>query len=324
MGVSHAPHRQGASAGAAPLPRVAALQPDRAGAGRGSAGRSVALPESPSARHLPHAQHSPPRVWGMCRLPHPASRLPTAWPTGAPQPEETAPSIFRPRLRAHGVGQRCQSHGEPPRGHCLGCSCGAQARAGTGHRALPGWHSGCGKGSPPVPAPAPVPDGSVQPLSVPAWGFTGLPSHSCGSFVKRSGMSMVGDAPPCPPATSPWPHRLTAAPAALDTAGLAPCWGGLIRGQDPSPGPHVREGGSVQGGARRGASRHRQPRPRGCPPRTYPRAAGALGRAGRSPSACAVPSCKSLPANDRDKNFNGNNRKQLLSSDRSSLTTGDV
>lgn len=116
------PPPRGASAGAAPSPRVAALQPDRAGAGRGSAGCSMALPESPSARHLPHAQHSLPWVRGMCHLPHPASRLPAAWPTGAPRPEETAPSIFRPRPRAHGAGQQCQSRGEPPRGCCLGCS----------------------------------------------------------------------------------------------------------------------------------------------------------------------------------------------------------
>lgn len=95
------PHPWAASAGAAPSARVAALQPDGAGAGRGSAGHSAALPESPSARHLPHTQHSPPWPWGMCRL-RPARRLPAAWCTRAPRPED----IFHPRLRAHGVGQR--------------------------------------------------------------------------------------------------------------------------------------------------------------------------------------------------------------------------
>lgn len=59
--------------------------------------------------------------------------------------------------------------------------------------------------------------------------------------------------------------------------------------------------------------------PRAVGPSTYRRAAGALGRGSQSPSAHTVPSCWSLRASDRDKDFNGNNRKQLLSSDRGCL-----
>ena len=65
--------------------------------------------------------------------------------------------------------------------------------------------------------------------------------------------------------------------------------------------------------------RRARAQPRAMGPCTSHRAAGALGRGGQSPSAHTVPSCRSLRASDRDKDFNGNNRKQLLSSDRGSL-----
>lgn len=50
--------------------RGAALQPDRAGAGRGSTGHSTELLKSPSACHRSHTQHSLPRAWGTSRLAH--------------------------------------------------------------------------------------------------------------------------------------------------------------------------------------------------------------------------------------------------------------
>lgn len=215
-------------------------------------------------------------------------------------------------------------------GLCLGRSWGAPTRPGTGRGVLPGWHGGCSEGSPPCPGlcprrprPAPLRTGTCGAMA-PGPGLRRAPQPlSCGSFAKRLGSSVVGDAPQRP---LPACHRppATQTTATLSSARLAPYRGGRWVGlsQDPGPGPHAREGGCVRGGARRRASRRRWPR--GRPPRTYPRAAGALGRGGRSPSARTVPSCKSLPANDRDKYFNGNNRKQLLSSDRGSLTTGDV
>lgn len=74
------PHLWGAIAGATPLSPVAAVQPDGARAGRGSAGRGAALPESPSARHLPTPsadRHAPPPpLWPLARCL--AHRSPTA------------------------------------------------------------------------------------------------------------------------------------------------------------------------------------------------------------------------------------------------------
>lgn len=96
-----APCPWGATAGAAPLLLMAALQLDRAGAGKGSSGHSTALPESPSTRWLPHTQHCLP--WA-----HPA------WNTRATQTEETVPFIFCPRPRAHGMRQQCWTCGELP------------------------------------------------------------------------------------------------------------------------------------------------------------------------------------------------------------------
>lgn len=144
-----------------------------------------------------------------------------------------------------------------------------------------GWHSCGSKGSPRAPS-AQSPGADM----LPAQGTAVLPLPS-----------------------SPGPRGCSIAPHQGEGAARSAqwCWGWTP--QHPCPAHHC----PAQ------VLRRARVQPRGVGPCTYRRAAGALGRGGQSPSAHTVPSCRSLWASNRDKDFNGNNRKQLLSSDRGSL-----
>ena len=150
-----------------------------------------------------------------------------------------------------------------------------------------GWHSGCvlaqlwHQGQPMCPQ-CPVP----WPWHAPC------PGHSC------SPAAIEARSPQTPNRSPPRGRGRPQCPVVLGMAALAPC-----------PAHHC----PAQ------VLRRARAQPRAMGPCTYHRAAGALGRGGQSPSAHTVPSCRSLRASDRDKDFNGNNRKQLLSSDRGSL-----
>lgn len=216
---------------------------------------------------------------------------------------------------------------------------------------LRGWHGGYGEGSPPCPRPAVPPCwGTPQPLSrlphettgVSAAGRCDNPHGAHGSTPRRrrahegpftplsrfpsrpgprqppphGGPCPRRGHPPAPKATTPLRgRRRPPQPRVLLATGL---WGRSAPGRGPrTPGRRPRVG------LARGTELPFPPAT-ATPPCTYPRAGGAPGRGGRSPSARTVPSCESLRATDRDEYFNGNNRKRLLSSDRGSLTTGDV
>lgn len=182
------------------------------------------------------------------------------------------------------------------------------------------------KGGPPCPHPA-VPPCRDPPSRSPA-------AHR--STPRRSPMH-EGPFTPLPPLSQPGPLHPPPTPRGCARGGGAP--------QHPKAAPRYEAGDGHRSAAscslqdfgaetspnegrrpRVGPARSTEPPPRPQPPRRAltpeqeepsGEAAGARGRARCHPAtACG--------ANERDKYFNGNNRKRLLSSDRGSWTTGDV